>query len=98
MYDPMKKDPEFGSELRKRATPEFARKARRSAIKGSIFLIAMGVACAAFGIHGIPTGEIFHGTKAGSLPLNGWEMAGLGFVLIAFGVWSLVQDMRQPKP
>jgi hypothetical protein len=95
MYNPMKGDPEFGSELRKRATPEFAAKERRSGIQALVFCIGLGLVMAGFGIHGIPTGEVFGGNRTG--PTSAWEFAAMGIFLTVVGVWGLLREFRPPK-
>jgi hypothetical protein len=96
MYDPMKAGPEFGSELERRATPQFAAKARRSGIVGLWLCLGMGLVAAAAGIRGLWTHETFRGMR-GVTALSAPEFAAMGVFLAGFGVWGLIREARKSR-
>ena len=98
MYDPMKAGKQFGSELHKRQTPEFAAKERRSWTRTLYWGLGIGLLLFAMGVHGIPTGEVFRGTRSGTLPVNGWVVAAVGLGMAGLCAWGLLRRLIGKKP
>ncbi len=98
MYDPMKAGKQFGSELHKRQTPEFAEKERRSWTRTLYLGLGIGLLLFAMGVHGIGTGEVFRGTKSGTLDVNGWVVAAVGLGMTGLSGWALLRRLFGRKP
>jgi hypothetical protein len=83
-------DPEFGSELRRRASPKFAAEQRRSAFWALNLGVIMGLVCLADALyartHG---GMVIASPYDHSTVLPWWMVAPMGLCLIAFSLWGL---------
>ncbi|MEJ1965459.1 MAG: hypothetical protein WDO56_29525 [Gammaproteobacteria bacterium] len=70
---PPERDEGFGSELRRRQSPKFAREQRRRAAWAGAVGLVMGLVLLALGIHSMQTGEwIVYGRAMSDLRLPGW--------------------------
>lgn len=88
---------EFGAELRKRASPEFARQQRRRAFWAGLGGIAMGLAMLAFGVDAMRTGVWVKMGRVGSeIDLPGWIVVLMALFLLFCGVAVLRRFARKP--
>ena len=96
MYDPMKADPDSGSDLPKLQTSEGTSGFCRSGISCLTFCLAMGLGATGLGVRAIATGEVFRGNRG--LDFSPWEFTGVGLFLAAFGAWGLAREIRAHLP
>ena len=71
--------PEPGSELRKRMSPEFARRERRRNLWAGLVGLGMGLAVLVFGVDSVRTGEWVEFGRAG----DAWAVPGFVAILMA---------------
>ena len=93
MYDPSKYGAEFGSELRKRQTPEMARRRRRQGLLGLLFGTAFGIVILVEAIHAIRTGQMVRSSPT-SLPISGYEAAAIALFFLFFCLFALWRTLR----
>ena len=89
-------DNEFGSELRRRASPKFARLQRRQALWAGLLGLGLGLMCLALGVDSMGTGEwVIFGRPGTSVLLPGWSVTLIGLFLLFIGCWILRQSARR---
>lgn len=89
-------DDGFGSELRKRASPRFAREQRRRALWAGVFGIGMGLVSLAAGIDSMRTGKwMVWGRAMSSLELPGWVVVLAALFIVFLSGWVIVRFARK---
>ena len=73
------RDDGFGSELRKRLSPELARQQRRRSLQAGVVGLGMGLAVLALGVDSVRTGKWVAFGRVGST----WDLPGWAVILMA---------------
>jgi hypothetical protein len=83
-------DPEFGSELRRRASPKFAAQQRRAAFWALNLGVIMGLVCLADALHARTHGGMVSGGpyNHSGISLPWWMVAPMGLFIVAISVWG----------
>ena len=83
-------DREFGSELRKRQTPQMAARQRRTTFRALLFGLAVSVGVIADALYAaFHGGMVKGGARNGFLAIPWWASAAIGALLLAGCVYSL---------
>jgi hypothetical protein len=93
MTEPNSQDPEFGSEVLRRETPEHRRLRRRNGIVAAVLGSVAAVVTLIAGIRAMPAGEMVPGHSnsghGASLPLPGEIVCLMGLFVLVLCIWSL---------
>jgi hypothetical protein len=88
MYTPNPQDPNFGSEVRRRETPEHRRQRRRRGFVAALFGIGLGIFTIVIGAIAIRSGELVAGGP-GQVALPGEIVAPMGVCILVMSAWAL---------
>jgi sterol desaturase/sphingolipid hydroxylase (fatty acid hydroxylase superfamily) len=93
---PDERDDDFGSELRKRASPRFAREQRRKNLWAGVVGIVIGLVSLAAGIDSMRTGKwMVWGREMSSLMLPGWMVVLASLFIVFISGWVIVRFARK---
>jgi cytochrome bd-type quinol oxidase subunit 2 len=89
-------DPEFGSELRRRQTPQFAAEQRRRTSRALLFGVVLGLATLGDAIYARGHGGMVDGGPYNHfLKLPWWMVAPIGLAVLAACLWALWRMARE---
>ncbi len=90
-------DNEFGSELRKRQTPEFARQQRRRNLGAGALGLGLGLMSLVAGLDAMRTGKwVVYGRAASGASFPGWAVVLIGLFILFISAWVLWRYARKP--
>jgi uncharacterized membrane protein YhaH (DUF805 family) len=90
-------DDGFGSELRRRQTPQFAAQQRRSAFWAGMIGVVMGLVSLGAGVDGMRTGKwVSFGRVYRGVELPGWTVVVIALFILVLSVWILLRFARKP--
>jgi hypothetical protein len=93
---PDERDDGFGSELRKRASPRFAREQRRKSLWAGVFGIGLGLVSLEAGVDSMRTGKwVVWGRAMNSLELPGWMVVLAALFIVFLSGWIIVRSARK---
>jgi hypothetical protein len=95
MYDPSKyaQSPEFGAELRRRQSPQLARRTRRRRIAITATAIPVGIGLFVEAVGAVRAGRMAPGGR-GYPPMTGYEAGLIALFLVALCSFALWRDLR----
>ena len=86
----------FGSELRKRASPRFAREQRRKNLWAGVVGIGIGLVSLAAGIDSMRTGKwVVFGRAMSGVELPGWMVVLAALFILFLGGWVIARFARK---
>lgn len=95
---PDPRDDGFGSELRRRQTPELARQQRLRAVRAGLFGVVMGSVILLEGAAATRSGQEIHFGRVGwYLVLPGWVVALAGLFILFVSGWVLWRFARRGR-
>jgi hypothetical protein len=93
---PDERDEGFGSELRKRASPRFAREQRRKSLWAGVAGIGIGLVSLAAGLDSMRTGKwMVWGRAMNSLELPGWVVVLAALFIVFTSGWVILRFARK---
>jgi len=93
---PDERDDGFGSELRKRASPRFAREQRRKSLWAGVMGIVIGLVSLIAGIDSMRTGKwMVWGRAMSTLELPGWMVVLAALFILFLSGWAIVRFARK---
>jgi hypothetical protein len=93
---PDERDDGFGSELRKRQSPRFAREQRRKGLWAGVVGIGIGLVSLAAGIDSMRTGKwMVWGRAMDSLELPGWVVVLAALFIVFTSGWVILRSARK---
>ena len=92
-----RRDNGFGAELRRRMSPELARRERRRALWAGVLGLGMGLTLLVLGVNSVRTGEWVKFGRAGSTyDLPGFVAVLMALFLLYTSGWVILRFARKP--
>ena len=92
-----KRDDGLGTEIRRRLSPEFARRERRRALWAGLLGLGMGVMLLVLGVNSVRTGVWVEFGRVGStFDLPGFVTVLMALFLLYISGWVILRSARKP--